>query len=203
MGMDWSYLVSIAVFALAMTGTPGPNNVMLTASGANFGYKRSIPHFIGIAVGLNTLIILSAAGLDVLFNVYPAAHTTLKVAGCSYLLYLSWKIATASQTSDSLLVDEKAGTPMTLMQAALFQFLNPKAWMMSVAAIGTFTLTGVDYWLSVVAICTVFVFVQIQTSSVWVGFGAFIRRWLATPKSQARFNYLMAALTSSCVVFIW
>jgi threonine/homoserine/homoserine lactone efflux protein len=201
--MDWSYLVSIAVFALAMTGTPGPNNVMLTASGANFGYKRSIPHFIGIAVGLNTLIVLSAAGLDMLFSLYPAAHTILKVAGCSYLLYLSWKIATASHSARSSAEDNRAGTPMTVMQAALFQFLNPKAWMMSVAAIGTFTLAGVDYWWSVVAICSVFIVVQVQTSSVWVGFGALIRRWLATPKLQARFNYVMAGLTASCVMFIW
>jgi threonine/homoserine/homoserine lactone efflux protein len=201
--MDWGYFVSIAVFALVMTGTPGPNNVMLTASGANFGYRRSIPHFLGIALGLNTLIVLSAAGLDVLFRLYPAAHTGLKVAGCSYLLYLSWKIATTKNTNNASVANNEESAPMTLLQAALFQFLNPKAWMMSVAAVGTFTLSGAYYWLSILSICCVFVVVQVQTSSVWIGFGALIRRWLSTPRAQSQFNYVMATLTASCVVFIW
>ncbi len=199
--MDWSYFVSVAMFALAMTGTPGPNNVMLTASGANFGYRRSIPHFLGIAVGLNTLIVLSAAGLDVLFRLYPFTHTLLKVAGCSYLLYLSFKIATAKPKASAS--KSSNSNPMTLTQAALFQFLNPKAWMMSVAAIGSFTLAGDSYWWSVAAICSMFVVVQMQTSSVWVGFGTLIGRCLSTAKAQCRFNYTMAALTASCVVFIW
>lgn len=198
--MDWSFLLSVALFAVVMTGTPGPNNVMLTASGANFGYVRSIPHFLGIGLGLISLILLNGAGLGVIFQTYPMVQEVLKWLGSAYLLYLAWRILTAGiSKGDS---DNKA-KPMTCFEAMTFQYLNPKAWVMSVTAVSSFALSGDYYWWSLVGISVIFLLVQIQTSSVWVGFGTFIRRWLATPTAWRRFNSSMALLTASCVVFIW
>lgn len=198
--MEWQFFFSVTVFALVMTGTPGPNNVMLTASGANFGYRRSIPHFIGIGLGLVSLIILNGVGLGVLFQTYPMIQQVLKVLGSSYLLYLAWKIAASqSNPSDSQIT----GKPMTCFEAMLFQYLNPKAWMMSITAVGSFAYSDEGYWGSVLAISAIFILVQIHTSSVWVGFGTLIRRWLSSPQAWRRFNIGMGALTASCVVFIW
>lgn len=198
--MEWQFFLSVALFALVMTGTPGPNNVMLTASGANFGYRRSIPHFIGIGFGLISLISLNGLGLGVLFQTYPAIQDALKILGSAYLPYLAWKIAFSSAMSKG---EDKVNKPMTCWEAILFQYLNPKAWMMSITAVGSFAYSGEDYWWSIAAISIIFLLVQVQTSSVWVGFGAFIRRWLSTPKAWQRFNLGMGTLTASCVVFIW
>ncbi|MEZ8105749.1 LysE family translocator [Vibrio cortegadensis] len=198
--MEWQFFLSVALFALVMTGTPGPNNVMLTASGANFGYRRSIPHFIGIGFGLISLISLNGLGLGVLFQTYPAIQDALKILGSAYLLYLAWKIAFSSAMSKG---EGKANKPMTCWEAILFQYLNPKAWMMSITAVGSFAYSGEDYWWSIAAISIIFLLVQVHTSSVWVGFGAFIRRWLSTSKAWQRFNLGMGTLTASCVVFIW
>ncbi len=198
--MEWSFFVSVAIFALVMTGTPGPNNVMLTTSGANFGYRRSVPHFLGIGLGLISLIVLNGVGLGVVFHTYPLMQEILKWAGSAYLLYLAWRIVRAGL---SVNLEEEVAKPMTCLEAMMFQFLNPKAWMMSVTAVSSFAAQGSDYGWSIVAICVVFLIVQIQTSSVWVGFGTFIRRWLSTPRSWKVFNSSMGALTASCVVFIW
>ena len=93
--MEGSTIISVILFAILMTGTPGPNNMMVTASGANFGYWRSVPHIMGISVGMASMISLLAAGLGIIFERYPMVHEVLKVVGCAYLLYLAWKIATA------------------------------------------------------------------------------------------------------------
>lgn len=199
--MEWQFVTTVAVFAAVMTGTPGPNNVMLTASGANFGYRQSIPHFVGIGIGLVTLIVFVAAGLGVVFQTYPVIQQGLKVLGCSYLLYLAWKIATA-QPSEVTGSEQQSG-PMSWHAAALFQFLNPKAWLMSITAVGSFTYSGDQYWLSVLVIAVTFMCVQMPCSSVWVGFGSFIRRWLSSPSSWRWFNGVMGGLTAACVAFIW
>lgn len=198
--MEWQFFISVALFALVMTGTPGPNNVMLTASGANFGYRKSIPHFLGIGFGLISLIALNGAGLGVLFQTYPVIQQVLKVLGSGYLLYLAWKIAFSSMMNTG---EEKVSKPMTCWEAILFQYLNPKAWMMSITAVGSFAYSGEGYWWSIAAISMIFLVVQVQTSSVWVGFGSFIRRWLSTPTAWQRFNVAMGTVTASCVVFIW
>jgi threonine/homoserine/homoserine lactone efflux protein len=198
--MEWQFFISVAMFAIVMTGTPGPNNVMLTASGANFGYRRSLPHAMGIGVGLMSMILLLASGLGLVFQQYPAIQDTMKWAGSGYLLYLGWKIAQSRPSSDASSTESQ---PMTFLQAALFQYLNPKAWMMVITAIGSFSLQGQDYWLSVLLIAVIFWVMQIQTSSIWVGFGTLIGRWLSSGTAWKRFNVCMGTLTAVCVVFIW
>lgn len=198
--MEWQFFLSVGLFALVMTGTPGPNNVMLTASGANFGYRRTIPHFLGIGVGLISMMLLMAAGLGVVFDNYPLIQQGMKWLGSGYILYLGWKIARTASAGGQ---QQVAGKPMTLLQAALFQYINPKAWVMMVTAIGSFSLQGEVYWLSVLYMALIFLLAQLQTSSVWVGFGRLIGYWLSSATAMRRFNRAMGVFTASCVVFIW
>ncbi len=198
--MQWQFFISVAMFALVMTGTPGPNNVMLTASGANFGFRKTIPHSIGIGLGLMSIVFLLAAGLGVIFQSYPVIQASMKWLGSGYLLYLAWKIAVAEPRS---VRNDSSAKPMTCLQAALFQYLNPKAWMMMVTAIGSFSLQGSSYWWSIVVIALIFWIIQLYTSSIWVGFGTFIGQWLSGDKAMSIFNRIMGTMTALCVVFIW
>lgn len=198
--MDIQLMLSVALFATVTSGTPGPNNVMLTASGANFGYWRTLPHMVGIVIGILVMNVLVAAGLGVVFERYPAVQSTLKVAASSYLIYLAWKIATAET---SRVDGESDARPMSLMGGALFQFLNPKAWMMVITAIGSFTLTGDDYWMSVFWVAVIFMLMGFPCISLWAAFGTVVGRFLSSPAALRWFNLIMGGLTVSCLVFIW
>ncbi len=125
-----AFLAPATLYMLSMTLTPGPNNVMLTASGANYGYWRTLPHIFGIMIGCLVLFVGIALGLGLIFERYPIVQTLLKVLGSLYLLYLAWKIATAPPPDFNSQQDAR---PMTFMAAALFQFANPKAWVMGIA----------------------------------------------------------------------
>ena len=198
--MDIQLMLSVALFATVTSGTPGPNNVMLTASGANFGYWRTLPHMVGIVIGILFMNILVAAGLGVVFERYPVVQSTLKVAASAYLVYLAWKIATAET---SRVDGESDARPMSLMGGALFQFLNPKAWMMVITAIGSFTLTGDDYWMSVFWVAVIFMLMGFPCISLWAAFGTVVGRFLSSPAALRWFNLIMGGLTVSCLVFIW
>lgn len=198
--MDIQLLLSVALFATVTSGTPGPNNVMLTASGANFGYWRTLPHMVGIVIGVMMMNVLVAAGLGVLFERYPVVQSTLKVAASAYLVYLAWKIATAGTARMDGNSDAR---PMSLVGGALFQFLNPKAWMMVITAIGSFTLAGDDYWMSVFWVVVIFILMGFPCISLWAAFGTLVGRFLSSPTAQRWFNLIMGGLTAACLVFIW
>lgn len=198
--MDIQLMLSVALFATVTSGTPGPNNVMLTASGANFGYWRTLPHMVGIVIGILVMNILVAAGLGVVFEQYPAVQSTLKVAASAYLVFLAWKIATAKTSS---MQGDSDSRPMSLMGGALFQFLNPKAWMMVITAIGSFTLAGDDYWSSVFWVAVIFMLMGFPCISLWAAFGTLVGRFLSSPAAQRWFNLIMGGLTAACLVFIW
>jgi len=120
-------LSGLVAFAFVSSITPGPNNLMLMASGANFGFRRSIPHMFGIGLGFVFMVLLVGAGLVQIFDAYPVSHMALKVVSVFYLLYLAAKIATAAPVRQG----QCGGTPMTFLQAAAFQWVNPKAWAMA------------------------------------------------------------------------
>ena len=122
--MPIEMFTALVIFASAMAFTPGPNNVMVTASGVNFGFRRTLPHILGITFGFVVLLVGCAAGLGAIFTAYPPLQIVLKAAGAIYLLWLAWKIATAKPAADD---DERVGRPITFLQAALFQWVNPKA----------------------------------------------------------------------------
>ena len=198
--MEAQFYISVALFTAAMTGTPGPNNMMLTASGANFGYLRTLPHMLGICFGMFFLTIAIAAGLGVIFQQFPVVQTTLKWTASAYLLYLAWRIASAPPPAQQ---QTSGNRPMNWFEAAGFQFVNPKAWMMSIAAIGTFSLSGGDYWLSAFSISAIFMLIGFPCISCWAGFGTLIGKIMKTAQQWRLFNIAMGVATASCLLFIW
>lgn len=197
--MDMQLLLATFSFALVTSITPGPNNLMLLASGANFGFRRTIPHMVGIALGMVVLLLCILAGLGTLFMQFPVAQTALKIVGAAYLLWLAWKIAFAPVGE---LKGKETAQPMTWWQALLFQFVNPKAWMMAIGAVSSFTVAGEQYWLSGLALIGVFAVVNLPSVSVWAGFGVGIQHCLSSAKRQRYFNGIMGFLTALTILMM-
>ena len=179
--MNAQLLLAFATFAFVMSVTPGPNNMMLLASGVNFGLRRSLPHLLGISLGF---------GLGQLLKLYPPMFGILRYVGGAYLLYLSWRIATAAAPQVNGTADAK---PFGLLQAAAFQWVNPKAWIMAIAAITTYTPSQ-PLWHQVLLIAGLFGLINYPTCSVWVLAGSLLRRTLNNPRRRRQFNAAMAAL---------
>lgn len=186
--MTISILFALLGFAFVATVTPGPNNLMLMAAGANFGFKRAVPHMTGIVIGVTILTFLIGAGLMALFEAFPALGIVLKIASTAYLLWLAVKIATAKPAASN----ETSSEPMTLMEAAAFQWVNPKTWAMALSAI---TLYAPSHSLSSVAIiAAVFAAVCFPAISVWTWLGTLMNKWLSSPVKLRAFNVTMALL---------
>lgn len=186
--MTSAILAALLGFAFVTTVTPGPNNLMLMASGANFGFRRTVPHMLGIAGGVSLMALLVGLGLMALFEALPLLGGILKVVSVLYLLWLAYKIATAAPIE----VREAKAQPMTLIQAAAFQWINPKAWAMCLSAI---TIYAPDRTLlSVAIVAGAFALVSLPAISVWAWLGTVIRRWLSSPRRLQVFNLTMAAL---------
>ncbi len=196
--MDIALFSSMLVFAVVMAGTPGPNNMLLTFSGANFGYKRTLPQMVGIPVGIASMILLMAFGLSWIFQQYPIMQWGLKIVGSAYLLYLALRILQQSKLAQQQLVK-----PLSFFESLAFQYLNPKAWMMTSSAVASFAVAGEAYWQSIGGLVLVFFLVNPVTGSIWVSFGKFIARWLSAPVARQRFNLTMSLLTAGCVVLLW
>ena len=173
---------------------------MLTASGANFGFVKTIPHIAGIVAGVGLLNLCIGLGLGALFQQLPIVQQTLKVAGSAYLLWLAFKLLKFSYVSDS---GDESKKPFSFFQALSFQYINPKAWVMVISANASFSLSGDQYWLSVWFIILVFALVGPPSIMIWAAFGQLIRRYLANPAFLKAFNITMATLTAACVIFIW
>ncbi|WP_276117911.1 LysE family translocator [Pararhizobium qamdonense] len=193
--MQAETLLALFLFAFTTSITPGPNNMMLFASGVNFGFARTIPHMFGIGAGFLTLLIAVGLGLGALLHSVPMLYTGLKFAGGAYLVWIAWKIGT-SRT----LADGKAGAvPMTFLQAAAFQWINPKAWVMAVTAMATYT-SEQSYITSVFIVGAIFAIVNVPSVSTWAGFGSALRQWLSKPVRLKWFNITMAVLL---VLSLW
>lgn len=192
----WALMGSAALFCATMTMTPGPNNVLLASSGAHFGVWRSLPHITGIRVGSTSLHLAMLFGLGALFDSLPWLHSGLKYLSMGYLLYLVAKIV-MQPTSDS--AAKEAAAPMSIKEAALFQWINPKSWMATITLCSAFTLTGEQYWLSAGLGVLVFNLVGFPASFTWVVLGAAIRSKLNSPKRRKSFNYLMGFLLAVCI----
>lgn len=192
-------VIPVIFFALGMTATPGPNNMMLTASGANFGFRRTLPHIAGVTLGCAGLMSAVALGLGGVFTTWPLLQSMLKVSGSIYLLWLAWKIATAAPQNGAC---NQAGQPLSVIEAAAFQFANPKAWIMAISGVASFTLAGKDFMLSAILLIGVMALVTVPAISMWAGFGVAVGRFLKTPRRHRVFNLLMGGLTAACVVLI-
>lgn len=134
--MSLDAFLALLVYALVTSITPGPNNLMLLASGVNFGIARTVPHMLGISIGFLVLLLAVGFGLGAVLTAFPALHTGLKIAGAVYLLYLAWKIAMSRSLSGK---GETNARPMRFVDAAAFQWVNPKAWVMAITAMAVYT----------------------------------------------------------------
>ncbi|MGL6244722.1 LysE family translocator [Pseudomonas sp.] len=183
-------LLGFALFALVTSITPGPNNTMLLASGVNFGFHRTIPHMLGITCGFFVLVVAVGFGLGAVFQTYPLLYTVLRYVGAAYLLYLAWKIAHSGPVSESEQGDSK---PISYLGAAAFQWVNPKAWIMAIGAISTYTpMQG--YFTNVIVIAAVFALINLPSVSVWAGCGTLLRNVLKDRRWLRLFNWGMALL---------
>ena len=186
--MNPAILTALLGFAFVSTVTPGPNNLMLMASGANFGFRRTLPHMLGITGGLSLMALLVGAGLMALFDAVPSLNYVLKALSVGYLLWLALKIATAAPLEEH----SSGSRPMTFIQAATFQWVNPKAWAMCMSAI---TLYAPDRsLLSVAFVSGAFGLVCFPAISVWAWLGTVVRQWLSNATRLRIFNITMAAL---------
>ena len=183
------YLPLIA-FTMVMIGTPGPNNLMLMSAGANFGFRRSIPHILGITVGCQILLWAIALGLGQLLEAYPQAALILKACGGLFLLYMAYQLA---RPRKSKLEVDKEIKPLTFLQAALFQWVNPKAWLMLVTVVSTFG-DREHFFISVLTIAVIFFFMGIPLISAWNIGGVALKSWLHVGQRLVRFNRAMALL---------
>ncbi|MHB0954139.1 MAG: LysE family translocator [Allorhizobium sp.] len=193
--MDTATLTALILFAFTTSITPGPNNMMLLASGVNFGFRRTIPHMLGIGAGFLSLLLGVGFGLGALLAAVPVLYTGLKIAGGLYLLYIAWRIGSSRTLGEG----KTSGRPMTFLGAAAFQWVNPKAWVMAVTAMAAYTDT-VHYIASVAIVGLVFGAVNLPAVSTWAGFGSALRDWLSHPVRLKWFNISMAVLL---VLSLW
>ncbi|MFN3163320.1 MAG: LysE family translocator [Pseudohongiellaceae bacterium] len=182
--------VAIILFAIVSCVTPGPNNTMIMTSGLNYGIRRSLPHYLGICFGFPVMVLAVGLGLAGLFERLPILHTGMKIAGAAYLSYLAWRIASAPVTKMKV----TAGKPFTFLQAAAFQWVNPKAWALAVGATVTYTVLGLNYGLQILTIALIFLVFGAPCILLWLWFGAALKSVLQEPRSVRIFNITMALL---------
>ena len=177
-------------FVVVTLFTPGPNNTMLMSSGLNFGFRRGLPHLWGVSLGFAVMVLAVGLGLGAVFQTFPALYTVLKYVGAAYLLYLTWQIATAAAPDPD---GTTAGRPITFLEGAAFQWLNPKGWVMAVGAISTYAAVAA-FPRNVLLIAFLFGTLGILSSATWLSFGTSLRRLLTSPRIVRAVNIGMATL---------
>ncbi|NQZ10576.1 MAG: LysE family translocator [Algicola sp.] len=188
--------LSLILFATSASITPGPNNIMMMSSGLNFGIKKSLPHLFGICVGFPLMIIVVGMGFSVVFQRWPIVHEVIKIVSVFYLLYLAWKIATSAPAS----LESEKKNPIGFIQAALFQWINPKAWVMATGAISAYTSLSSSFFAQVLIIALVFFVLAFPCVGVWLMGGVGLKRFLQQANYQRVFNVSMAVLLVASIV---
>ena len=187
--MTVDLFLALLAFAFVMFVTPGPNNLMLLASGVNYGFRRSLPHMLGSSSGIAAMVIVTGFGLGQVFERFPVSHDIIRYGGGAYMLWLAWRIATSGPIGEG----KTTGAPMTLLEAVLFQWLNPKAWVIAIGAIATYTPGNGSLWpvLLVALVCGM---VNFPSIGMWAMFGTLLRNLLTQPAFLRVFNVSMAVL---------
>ncbi|WP_376802967.1 LysE family translocator [Candidatus Raskinella chloraquaticus] len=188
--MSGSLLAAFVLFAFVSSITPGPNNIMLLASGVNYGWRPTLPHIFGIKVGFIIMVVLVGLGFGQVFERSPMVYVVLKWLGTAYLLWLAWKLFNAGGSVGPITGE---GKPMSFLQAAAFQWVNPKAWTMSVAAIATYTVPDA-FTTSVFMVALIYGLVGLPSSVFWTVSGVGLKRFLGNERLVRGFNVAMALL---------
>ena len=196
--MTLDLLTALVAFAFVTVITPGPNNLMLMASGANFGFRRTVPHMLGVGLGFPGMVFLVGIGVMQVFDLWPASYAILKTLSVAYLLYLAWKIAHAAPPREAA----AEGRPLTFLQSVAFQWVNPKAWSMALSAI---TLYAASRDLAAVLwVVGIYVAVSVISTTGWTVLGQQMRRLLKSPARLRIFNWVMAALlVATLIPVLW
>ncbi len=192
--MTQNILIAFIGFAFVTLFTPGPNNLMLLASGANYGLRRTVPHMFGVALGFGAMVALVGLGLSALFTQIPVLHLVLKVVAVVFLGWLAWKIAHASAPGSA----EATGRPLSFLQAVAFQWVNPKAWAMAITGISAYAPD--QSWLAVAIVAGGFATIGLGSGATWAGLGTRIRLWLTSPARLRAFNLTMAGLLLATLI---
>lgn len=182
--------LSLILFTVSTCGSPGPNNMMIMSSGVNYGFRRSVPHVIGINTGFPLMVVAVGVGMGAVLHTWPGLLDLLRPVGAAYLLYLAYRIATAPATTDRPVRRQ----PLSLVQAALFQVVNPKAWVMIVGALITYAGASASYLVQVVLIALIFLVFGTPCTTAWLWVGVSLKRLLTRPLPLRIFNVGMAAL---------
>ena len=181
-------LLALVLFAFVSSITPGPNNLMLLASGMTFGFRRTIPHMLGIGIGFTLMVAVVGLGMTQVFQRAPALYKGIEYAGALYILWLAWRIARSGPVRDGV----TRGDPMTFLQAAAFQWINPKAWVMAVGATAAYATPALPWTVLVVA--GVFGLVNVPSVSTWALFGVWLKRLFRDPRTVRIVNAILAGL---------
>lgn len=183
-------VAAMAMFAFVTSVTPGPNNMMLLASGVNFGVKRTLPHWLGVSLGHFVMLLLVGAGLESLLKAYPFVYDIMKVVGFIYVVYLAWGVARSGAPERH---GEEATQPISFMGAAAFQWVNPKAWIMTIGYFSNYMPTDASLGF-VVLTCMMFSAINFPSVGLWVALGAKLEHYLQQDKLRRIFNGTMAVL---------
>jgi threonine/homoserine/homoserine lactone efflux protein len=189
-------IAAMAMFAFVTSVTPGPNNMMLLASGLNFGIKRTLPHWLGVSLGHFVMLLLVGAGLESLLKAYPFVYQVMKVVGFAYLLYLAWGVARSGAPERN---GEEAVQPITFLGAAAFQWVNPKAWIMAIGYFSNYMPTDATLPF-VVLTCMMFSAINFPSVGLWVWLGAKLEHYLQQNSIRKIFNGTMAVLLIASMV---
>ncbi len=198
--MTLEILLALVAFCFVGVITPGPNNLMLMASGANFGFRRTVPHMFGVGLGMPVLVTLVGIGVIRVFEAFPIVQTVLTVLSVAYLLFLAWKIANAAPPARA--AEEQTGKPLTFLQAAAFQWVNPKAWFMALSAITLYA--GGREPSAILWVAGAYCAVSTISTTSWTALGQQMRRLLSTPVRLRIFNWTMAVLlVGTLIPVLW
>lgn len=196
--MPFDLLGQLALFAVATLYTPGPNNVMLTSSGARFGFLRSLPHLLGVAFGFPFMLFVIALGLGAIFEQSSLFKDGLHIIGAAIMLYIGWKIATAKRDK----TDSDLAQPFTFAMAAGFQFVNPKAWSMAIGVSGAY-IPGISPVKEAFICAAIFTAMGLGSAALWTGFGVAIRSWLEDDVRFRMFNLFMGLSVAACALMLF
>lgn len=191
---------SLVLFSAASLFTPGPNNIMMMSSGAHFGFRKSVPHMLGVMLGFPFMTLLAGIGLGAILQRYPLIHELLRFAGAAYIGWMAWKIA---NTKTLHAKEDVPSKPLTFLQAVLFQWINPKAWTMVTSTIAAYTTAGGDFTKDLAIIVGCFLFIGIPSACTWTFGGKLMATLLHSPRRFRIFNLTMAALLALSIITIF